>query len=152
MNLDHIKASLLEVCMDKVAAQLESIQSNLDSIKESRDNETKSSAGDKFETGRAMMQTEYQKAERQLLLASNTKQELANLDLSKQNPRIGKSALVETSNGFYFISVGMGKVYIDDALFYCISIQSPIGLLLKGKTVGETITFNGKTIEILKIS
>lgn len=152
MNHGQIKKSLLQICLDKVNAHISAIETNIESIVESRDNETKSSVGDKYETGRAMMQIEYQKAQGQLLLAQNTKAQIMGVNLERSDDVVGPGNLVVTSNGNYFISIGMGKLTYEDELYYCISLASPMGQLLKNKSVGDHIAFNGKNIHIEKIA
>jgi len=52
----QIKEALYKACEEDTEKRINVIERNLKSIEESRNNETKSSAGDKYETGRAMLQ------------------------------------------------------------------------------------------------
>jgi len=77
--------------------------------------------------------------------------------LSKINPEkklssIEPGSLVSTTTGDYFISVGIGLVNIEGKMFYCISIQSPIGNQLKNKKGGDKIEFNGTVIIVEEIN
>jgi transcription elongation GreA/GreB family factor len=115
--------------------------------KESRDSDTKSSAGDKFETGREMMQREMDKLS---ALVDNTLNSIAKLDRIADLPAsvvITEGSLVETDQETYFISIGYGKL---DTI-YAISIESPLGLELKGKRVGDRIEMRGRNITIKSI-
>ena len=115
--------------------------------KESRDSDTKSSAGDKFETGREMMQREMDKLS---ALVDNTLNSIAKLDRIADLPAsvvISEGSLVETDQETYFISIGYGKL---DSI-YAISIESPLGLELKGKRVGDRIEMRGRHITIKSI-
>ena len=115
--------------------------------KESRDSDTKSSAGDKFETGREMMQREMDKLS---ALIDNTLNSIAKLDRLVDLPAsaiISEGSLVETDQDIYFISIGYGKL---DSIF-AISIESPLGLELKGKRVGDRIEMRGRNITIKQI-
>ena len=60
----------------------------IESAKESRDNETKSSVGDKYETGRTLMQQEVEKNRVQLNKTELLKQELQKIDLLKRYSNI----------------------------------------------------------------
>jgi transcription elongation GreA/GreB family factor len=116
--------------------------------KESRDSDTKSSAGDKFETGREMMQREMDKWS---ALVDNTVNSLVKLDKlanSQASTIISEGSLVETDQATYYLSIGYGKL---DSV-YAISIESPMGLALKGKQVGESIEMRGLNIMIKHIS
>jgi transcription elongation GreA/GreB family factor len=115
--------------------------------KESRDSDTKSSAGDKFETGREMMQREMDKLS---ALVDNTLNSLAKLDRLTDLPAsavISEGSLVVTDQETYYISIGYGKL---DSV-YAISIESPLGVELRGKRVGECIEMRGRKITINSI-
>jgi transcription elongation GreA/GreB family factor len=115
--------------------------------KESRDSDTKSSAGDKFETGREMMQREMDKLS---ALVDNTLNSIAKLDRIADLPAsmvISEGSLVETDQETYFISIGYGKL----GSVYAISIESPLGVELKGKKVGDRVEMRGRNITIKSI-
>lgn len=116
--------------------------------KESRDSDTKSSAGDKFETGREMMQREMDKLSAQV---DNTLNSIAKLDRIADLPAssiISEGSLVETDQETYYVSIGYGKL---DTVF-AISIESPLGLELKGRRVGDCIEMRGRKITIKHIN
>lgn len=150
-NGNLIKQELHTYCLLQIEKQIKSIEQTLQSITESRNNETKSSAGDKYETGRAMMQMEEEKAKGQLMQAFQVQKELQQIDPLKKSNQVEIGSLVQTNKGTYFISIGMGKIKLDNGLFYAISVQSPIGNKLLGKTVGNSIEFNGTKINILGV-
>ncbi len=115
--------------------------------KESRDSDTKSSAGDKFETGREMMQREMDKLS---ALIDNTLNSIAKLDRIADLPVsaiISEGSLVETEQDTYYISIGYGKL----EAVYAISIESPLGIELKGKKVGDRVEMRGRIITIKSI-
>ena len=148
MNKYEIKERLFQACQADINQRINSIQEVLESIEESRNNETKSSVGDKYETGRSMMQMEEQKGRQQLFQANQVRLELMKIDIKRKLNKVETGSLVETTNGNYFISVGMGKVRLDDVLYYCISSRSPIGIKLMHKEKGDEVEFNGKKIRI----
>lgn len=115
--------------------------------KESRDSDTKSSAGDKFETGREMMQREMDKWSAQIdqnTISLNKLDRIADLAPSKV---VSEGSLVETDQETYFISIGYGKL----ESVYAISIESPLGTVLKGKKVGDRVEMRGRIINIKSI-
>ena len=61
-----IKAALVAQLLQHLEQNIAETEQAIASAKESRDNESKSSAGDKYETGRAMMQIELENNGRQL--------------------------------------------------------------------------------------
>jgi hypothetical protein len=132
----------------------EKIQESLDevaSINFSKENETKSSAGDKYETGMAMLQIEEVKAATQLTKARELQQTLYRIDPEQELDNVQLGSLVETTAGIYFISIPWGKIVMDHQEIFVLSIGSPIGALLQGKKSGESYLFQGKSLEIIAI-
>ena len=150
MNPDQIKSALLYECQNYVDQRLQRIQNTIVGIQESLTSETKSTAGDKHETGRAMLQLEREKAGKQLAEAQKL-QEI----LSKITPTLSKhiclGSLVITSQANYFISISVGQLHIHDTSYFAIAINSPIGKLVLGKTPGDTFNFNGNEISIQEV-
>ena len=116
----------------------------LDSINKEKNNLKKSSAGDKFETSRALMQTEYDKIDNQLLILKNQLRAIKSISLSDKKKKVGVGSFIKTNKSFYFISIGLGKQIIDNNAINIISLSSPIGKLLNNKKKGDKIVFNNK--------
>jgi len=138
---------LLEIVNERIDNALKSIHS----AKESRNSETKSSVGDKYETSRAMVQFEIEKHTIQLLKAQQQKHELSQINLQKKYNNVDFGSLVFTNHGNYFISIGLGKIEVGNETFYCISLASPIGKVFHNKGVGNKINFQGKDFVLLEI-
>jgi len=150
--MQETKRKLLEAAMAAVAVKINTAQASVASAQESKLNETKSSAGDKFETGRAMMQVEQEKAEMRLAQANQLMGILKNLNIEKNFSQAALGSLVTTDQHSYFLSIGIGKLMIDGKTFYAISELSPIGQLLIGKSEKDTIKFREQIIAIQKIN
>ncbi len=143
----HVYHQLQQLVQEKIAQAEKAIAAAV----EARDGETKSSAGDKFETGRAMMQLEQQRHEVQLSKAFQLSADLERLDMEAAYSTVTPGAMVQTDRGIYFISIGMGKVVVDSTTVYCISIQSPIGKVLLHQKEKAIISFQGKSLKIVEI-
>lgn len=146
-----IKQQLLRQCQAQLEARIETLQRSVKTIEAARDNETKSSAGDKFETGRAMMQMEADKALGQLEQAQYQLKQLKYLPQTG-GPRAGVGSLVRTTKGHYFLSVSLGKAILEGQVYFCLSPQAPLAQQMLGKTVGETVIFKGQVEEILEVT
>jgi hypothetical protein len=146
-----LKQALHAACMQQVESRLHVIEHRLALIEDSRNNETKSSAGDKYETGRAMMQMEEEKSRAQLAEIHLVRQKLSNINSSKLTERIGTGALAITNSGKYYFSAGIGKLKYGQEIYFCVSMDSPIAQALRGQQAGSEITFNGKKIKIEKV-
>ncbi|WP_108809202.1 3-oxoacyl-ACP synthase [Aquimarina spinulae] len=151
MNPQKIKEEILNQCQNYVDQRLQRIQNTIAGIQESLTSETKSTAGDKHETGRAMLQLEREKAGKQLAEVQKLQEVLAKINISPSE-HIHLGSLVITTQGYYFISISVGKLSIDDKSYFAIAANSPIGKLLLGKTTGDRFSFNGNEIVIKKIS
>ena len=112
--------------------------------------ETKSSAGDKYETGRAMMHLEKEKLASQRAEALRQKKVLDQINLSP-SPAVALGSLVQTNRGWFFVAVGLGKMSLEQEECFAISPAAPIGQALMGKVAGEACTFNGASLIIIDI-
>jgi len=146
-----IKEELRRFCESFAEDRIGRIQNNIKSINDSLKSETKSSAGDKHETGRAMFQLEREKLGRQLYEAEKMRQALAGITILPSHANIGQGSLVITTEGVYYISISAGAFKKGPAQIYCISSLSPIGKKLLGKSKGHCFEFNQKTICIKKV-
>jgi transcription elongation GreA/GreB family factor len=60
-------------------------------------------------------------------------------------------SLVKTTSNNFFISISAGKIDTEHLSVFAISSGSPIGMLLKNKTKGDQIEFNGNTFTITEV-
>ena len=146
-----IKEALFSQCESFVNKRLQTVEAVLSSNQKALQSETKSSAGDKHETGRAMLQLEMEKAGQQLSGIVQMKVVLSKIDISKTSKNACLGSVIITAKVSYFLSISAGQLVVADKSYFAISVSSPIGKLLLGKQEKEVISFNGKTIEIIGI-
>ncbi|MBR8535274.1 hypothetical protein KDU71_06865 [Carboxylicivirga sediminis] len=146
-----IKLSILEKLLQQVDSKIQTLNATIADLSEAMKNDTKSSAGDKFETGREMMQIELTKQQNQLGQQLRIKNELKQINLDKIPETVEFGSLVYTNSGNYFISVAMGKIICDTTTYYALSLASPIGQAMKGCIVGDQVEFNKQLIKIAAI-
>ena len=91
-----LKEELYQLCLDYANQRLQNIEKTIQSNQKALTSETKSSAGDKHETGRAMLQLEIEKAGQQLGAIQQMKETLAKIDPSKTSEIISLGSLVKT--------------------------------------------------------
>jgi len=150
-SLTDLKQQLYQQLHILVAEKADAAKNTIASAKEARDSETKSSVGDKYETGRAMMQAEMSRQEVQLQKALQMKAELSRLNMDKTYTTATLGSLVLTDRGTYFLSIGLGRLPGSDN-HYAISPASPIGQLLLGKKVGDRLVLEGREYVLLDIA
>ena len=151
MKNQSIKTQLLQLCNQSLDTRLQNVLAVIEDIKQSLQSETKSSAGDKHETGRAMLQLEREKAGHQLAEIEKTKQILSKINTESTYKNIGLGSVVFTSQSNYFISISVGELKVENETFYAISANTPIGQLLLGKSVGDEVVFRNMSFKITKI-
>ncbi|QIE59852.1 3-oxoacyl-ACP synthase [Rasiella rasia] len=152
MTDKELKATLLTHCENTVIARFTKIKQTIADIEESLFEESKSSAGDKHETGRAMLQIDRENAGKQLQEIENLHALVKRIDVKAASEYVRLGTLVYTTNGNYFISISIGQVTVGATQYFCVALQSPIGQLLSGKIKGDTFTFNDKAITIKSVS
>ncbi len=146
-----MKVQLLEHLKNHLDARMQAALGAIQSAQSSANEETKSSAGDKYETARAMAQIE---RDRHAQLYDQIRQERAVLDRIDPEfnfQRVGLGTLVKTSAGYFFISVSVGLVTIEDIKVIAVSPQSPLGASLMGKQRGDSFPFQQKKCIIEEI-
>lgn len=136
----------------EVNKRVSTLEKALDSSRAEMASESKSTAGDKHETGRAMAQLEQEKLGRQLLSARDLQQAAAQIKVDEELNEIQFGSLVKASTGLFFFSVGIGKLTVGNESVFCLTMTSPLGNALKGKKIGDIIQFNGRFIAVLEIS
>jgi hypothetical protein len=145
------KIKILETCIDIQQQKVDKLGAMVDTLNDSAINSDKCVVGDKHHTFRAQTQNEQELYVKQLNSAINELNTLKLISRDKKFVSGELGALVETSNGIYFISISIGVVKVGKENIMVLSPISPIGNLLLNKTKGEIITFRGNEIKILEI-
>ena len=146
------KPALIAHLNTMLAARASDLATEIAATLEARNSDTKSSAGDKHEVGRAMVQQELDQLETQLAKVQMMQQELARVPLDRVYEHAGFGSLVNTDQGNYFVAIGLGAVEVDGERCFAVSLASPIGQALKDKKAGDAVDFNGKRITVEKIT
>ncbi|GAB3266672.1 hypothetical protein GCM10027347_34840 [Larkinella harenae] len=147
-----VKPLLFERCEQYVTQRIETAKTAMEAAQAAANEESKSSAGDKYETGRAMAQIERDRHAQLLAEALKLQQELARIDAGKVYESVQPGSLVITNQGAYFIAISAGKLTIDQRDYFAVSAASPIGIQLNRKQVNDEVLFNGKPIQIIAVS
>jgi len=114
---------------------------HMESIELSIHSESKSTAGDKHDTSRELMQQERNKAAQNLSNQMGMQKTLIQLGFIQQNDKIGFGSFFE-SHVFIFIGIALGKIFFNNVEVVCISPLSPLARSLEGMKVGESCKFN----------
>ena len=146
-----MKSTILQYVKTYLDQRMQTSLDAMNAAQESANGESKSSAGDKYETSRAMGQLDRDMHARMYQQTREERKLVERIDGDVNFKKGALGAFISTSMGDFFLSVSIGQVKIDEKPIMIISPQSPIGLLLVGKVVGDTFNFRGKETNILAV-
>ncbi|MCB0509175.1 MAG: hypothetical protein KDC82_00335, partial [Bacteroidetes bacterium] len=115
------------------------------------DSDTKSSAGDKYETSRAMMQIEQAQNEQQLSNLISLKENLNLIKFRNAYEKVELGSLILSDADHFFLTQALGSFQIEGQKFHCLSLASPLGQKLHHKKIGEVISLGNKSFTIKNI-
>lgn len=144
----NFKSTILKLVTEQLQSKINTIQSEYNVYLESAANETKSTAGDKHDTSKSMMQLEQEKLTGQLQQLKLQKKTLEIIDPWKEQKAVQLGSYIETNHGNFFISISSKPVEIENKIINCISIQSPLGKLLQGKAEKAVFQLMDKQYQI----
>ncbi len=146
-----MKEELLKLVKEKVNLRIQETRKAIQAAQSAANEETKSSAGDKYETGRAMAQNDREMYSRQLLEAEK---EMAVLESIRPEIAPGLAnvgSLVETSLGTPFLAVSAGIIDLNGRKVMVLSPESPLGEIILGQEKGSAVRFRDKQVHVLEI-
>ena len=139
-----MKEQICHTVLQFLNQKIINIRKTILSTQKARNNEIKSSVGDKYETGRVMMQNELEKQALLLQQYQIQKANILKIQNMKSYDEIGFGSLVLTNQGNYLIAIGIGRV----EKFSVISILSPLGKAFSGLKSGDMFIFQNKEYKI----
>lgn len=150
--MNEIKRALYDLCLVYVENRIATSKEAIQSAQQSAGEETKSSAGDKYETGREMMQQETNRNMAQLTEANKLKIALSQVPVDgPPSATVQVGSLVITNNGQFYIAISAGSLVYNNQTYFAVSIASPVGLQLKGKSAGASFSLNNKVYIVQSI-
>lgn len=146
------KISIIKACSILLQSRLDELNDGIAELNVAMEGESKSSAGDKHETGRARLQTEQENLQRQRQETQILFQELLDPGIMLPKKNVSTGALVQTSMGVFLIGPALGKVKTEAAEVFVVSLRSPLGQQIQGKLAGDSFTLNGKEHQVIAVS
>lgn len=146
-----LKQTVFEYCLQVVEAKIKALQHTLQDLAEGTLNDSKSSAGDKHETARAMMQLEQEKISKQLDEAFMQKNALQKIDISATSGQIKAGSLISTNKGYLFLGIALGKIIVEEKEIIVLSPESPLGVKLLGLYATAFTEVNGNRFVIEEV-
>lgn len=149
--MKNLKEQLYQLCIDYVQAKINEAKQGIVDAQYAAAEESKSSAGDKYETAREMMQQETDRYQLQLNEANKLMVALSKVNYGAMYTSAGPGSLVTTDKGNFFIAISAGSFVIDGCTFFVVSPQSPIGIKLADKKSRDAFDLNGRVYQIKQI-
>lgn len=145
------KPRLLALCRDTLLARQADYRRELASLDEASSRETKSSAGDKYETAREMIAQSRRLVEGNLAEGDAALATLERMAAAPAQSRCGFGSLVETTLGWLLIGASLGDMDAGGMTIRTLSLASPLGQALKGRGAGDRIPWRGAELAILSV-
>ena len=145
---NNLKKELVEQCDAILSVKIARLKKNLDDLQEDLNNESKSSAGDKYETGREMINLEWNKLSAQMNELLKLREILLRIDPERKNDLVTTGSIVITNKNNYFLSVPLGQLKMENDVFFAVGVNAPIIKPMLGKAAGDKVIFNDQHFEI----
>lgn len=145
------KNELKQLCVSIIQQRIDAAKQAIDNAQQAANNEEKSSAGDKYETSRAMNHLEKDMHSRQL---SENRKELANLFYVNVNAIFNVAvpgSFLQCEGVAFFIAAGIGKQSFAGQDIFFLSPSAPLAKSLQKKRHGDTFLFNKNQTCIIDI-
>jgi hypothetical protein len=150
-NLDKLRTRVIEECCTLLEARVQAAAQAMHAAQEATLGEDKSSAGDKYETSRAMGHLDRNMNAKQMVIAKDELQVLHRLAGSERKNSVQAGALVSSTAGLYFLGAGLGSITVDGQVVITLSANSPLAAALRGKVTGDQVNFMSREITITGI-
>ena len=148
MTFKHkVHAYYLQQVQDKIDV----FRDMISALTEDSKNDAKGSAGDKHETALSMMHLEQEKLNYKLAEIFEQKAVLDKIDPNSLANKISLGSLVQTNTMLLFISTALPKITVDNKTVFAVSPKSPLGSLLMGNSIGETVEINNAKYTIEEV-
>ncbi|WP_339874585.1 hypothetical protein [uncultured Algoriphagus sp.] len=150
--MNTFKEKIYQTAIAQVKEKINLLKTERKAINDGILEDTKSSAGDKFETGRETMSRDLMTVENQLKQANYEFDELCRFQAIKEaSATVQEGSLVQVGTDTYLISVSLGQLVVDGKKLFLLSKNSPLGEILIGKKKNDQVEFRGKSILISEL-
>lgn len=146
-----LKTELAAHCLCILKERVQAVKNDLEALSNSLQGETKSSAGDKHETTRALMNLEQEKLRGQLKEQLLMQDNLEKINFTQSTASVIPGSMISTDKGCFLLCIALGKVLFEKETYFVLSSQSPLGMSMLGKKAGDIAAVNGVKYKIIKV-
>lgn len=144
------KEKLKEKLQGTLKEKINILRSSISEAQNSSNNETKSTAGDKHETSRAMAQLEVERLSQQLQQQERLYTLLSSVSTSKSS-KVEAGAIVKTNKGIFYPIIATGIIKFDNQNIMTVGMGAPVTQAMLGRLPGDSFSFNGNKYHIEEI-
>ena len=145
------KKNLHQHCIALIQQRIDAALQAMQNAQAAANSEEKSSAGDKYETSRAMSHLEKDMHARQLAANQNELAALGVVDCNTLHASVTTGSIVICNEASFFVAAGLGKISFEDGIIYVLSPNAPVAKSLLHKVAGNSLIFNNKIIFIREV-
>lgn len=145
------KNRLKQFCQSLMEERIAAAKEAMAAAQEAANAAEKSSAGDKYETARAMGHLEKDMHAKQLASYIKELSALSAAPTGAVHTTIQNGVFIKTNQNSFFIAAGLGKQLIDGVAVYFLSAAAPLALQLQGKTTGHRFLFNKEWLVVEEV-
>ena len=149
MNQLELKIKLVEECRKQQQKVVDNLRQEIAETQQSANDY--GSPKDRYDSFRMQLLRKKDMFSQQLEKALAEFYALDKIDIKKPMNKGGFGSVVFLTDQKIFISIGLGKIILDDYVYYAVSVKVPISQAVIGKQKGDVIQFNGKTSEIVEV-
>lgn len=149
-KLSH-KERVHDLCLKLVKDRIDLCQLAMDNAQQASNDEGKSSAGDKFETSRAMNHLEKEMYGKQLQSNLMEQAAIQSISLTTRHSLVQPGSYISCKDFDFYIAGGLGKNEVNGRVIYLLSPDAPLAALLRNKKKGDTFMFNKQELSIADV-
>ena len=150
-KFQELKSSIHRCCLDLLADKLTRIKQDLEALHTAIQQDQKSSMGDKYETGPALLHQQRQQLLQQERQLASHHQALQQLTPHANQKSVEPGCLISTNHGLFYVSIGLGRVVCKEQEVWAISLQSPLGKSLHQRKAGDEVNFQGRSYNLKQL-
>lgn len=137
-----LKERLKTICIQRLEDKISAFRTIVSDMSADAQTDAKSSAGDKHETGLAMMHIEQENLSKKIKENLDILEVVSKIDEKKVSDKVEFGSVVKINSVTLFFSAALPKIILDDMSVMAISNDAPIAKELLGRKLNETFVFN----------
>jgi len=149
MNNRILKGEIYNKCLEIHMEKIKHLETAMQEAEKSAHDYGKQS--DVFDSHRMQLIAKRDMYAQQLKTEMEALETLHKIDLSLNHKSVEFGSVVITSNQKVFVSIGAGKVTIENENYYAISLQVPFFQAMKGLKKGDKFEFRDNKLKILEV-